>query len=228
MLVLFDIDHTLLDTSGAGARVFEEAGRGLFGSSFTFEGVDFAGRLDPLIVRELLAHNGIEQTLENQDALKQTYIESITGALEQGPAAALAGAHALVDAVVRGSMFTTGLLTGNYETSGRAKLRACGFDDTIFEICCWGDDSPHEPPARDHLPPVALERWGRPGDAHAAVVLGDTVHDVQCAKSNGLRCLAVATGRYSAEQLGEAGADLVLGDLTDTERIMRWLAGGRS
>lgn len=227
MLILFDIDHTLLDTTGAGARVFEAAGKALFGRGFVFKGVDFAGRLDPLIVRDLLTHNGVEPTPANAESLKNAYIESITAALEAdrtgGKAVPLAGANALFDAVRSHGAFTTGVLTGNYETSGRAKLRACGFDDGGFEICVWGDDSPHDPPARDHLPPVALQRWGRPDEAHRAVIIGDTVHDMQCARVNGLRSLGVATGRYSSQQLAEAGADRVVDDLTDTAGLLAWL-----
>jgi phosphoglycolate phosphatase-like HAD superfamily hydrolase len=56
------------------------------------------------------------------------------------------------------------------------------------------------------------------------VVVGDTVLDVACAKSAGARCVAVATGLADVETLGQAGADLVLHDLSDTEAFLRFVS----
>ena len=46
MLILFDIDMTLLKTNGAGRRAMQNAGAALFGRAFTIDGLDFSGRLD--------------------------------------------------------------------------------------------------------------------------------------------------------------------------------------
>ena len=72
---------------------------------------------------------------------------------------------------------------------------------------------------RSDLPPVALERaeriTGRRFRPEEALIVGDTIHDVACAKAHGIPVLAVATGRTTAETLREGGADRVVADLTE-------------
>ena len=64
------------------------------------------------------------------------------------------------------------------------------------------------------VPSAALQR---------AVVIGDTPHDIACAKAAGVRMLAVATGFYSVDELTAAGADVAVPDLTDTTRVLEML-----
>lgn len=225
MLVLFDIDMTLVATRGAGIEALEAAGGELFGHGFRADSIAYGGRIDPVIFAELLGVNGVEPTPERVAMLRDGYAERLPAILP-GRAEALPGARELVGAVVDAGA-VGGLLTGNVEPTGTAKLVAAGFDMDAFRVRVWGDDSPHDPPERDHLPDVALERHaalvGERLDARHASVVGDTIHDVACAKAHGLRCLAVATGRFDARVLAEAGADLVVTDLTETERLTAWL-----
>jgi phosphoglycolate phosphatase-like HAD superfamily hydrolase len=58
------------------------------------------------------------------------------------------------------------------------------------------------------------------------LIIGDTPYDVDCAAANGCRCLAVATGWSSAEELATAGADRVVSDLTGTSSIVDWVLDG--
>jgi phosphoglycolate phosphatase len=53
------------------------------------------------------------------------------------------------------------------------------------------------------------------------VYLADSGRDVEAARIGGARCVAVASGRSTAGELREAGADLVLDDLTDTDAVVR-------
>ena len=66
MLILFDVDATLISTSGSGKNAMLDAGRDLFGPSFSVEGIDFAGRLDPLIITEMFARHAVPSTPENK------------------------------------------------------------------------------------------------------------------------------------------------------------------
>lgn len=229
MLILFDIDATLLSTTGAGIRALEDAGRSRFGEGFTVERTEFAGRLDPLIIADLLRDNGVEPTREHLEAMRAEYREHLRRRLaEPGIARALPGVHELLAELRElAEDVVLGLLTGNFEETGSMKLRACGIEPAEFPIRVWGDDSPHDPPSRDHLPPVALaryrERFGRELAAGVVTVVGDTPHDIRCARAHGCRSLAVATGKYTLDQLRQAGADLVLPDLSATGEVLRWL-----
>ncbi len=224
-LVLFDIDATLLKTDGAGVAAMGDAGRELFGSGFTTAGIDFAGRLDVLLFRELFVRNGVEPTPAAAAQLRRTYVDHLRLRLSASTTArALPGAAELVDALRGSGSHELGILTGNFQESGSMKLTRCGLDPSWFPIGAWGDDSPHDPPDRAHLPPVAMrryrERFGWEVDPSHVTIIGDTPHDVRCARVNGCRCIAVATGAFGAPELATIGADWVVQDLRDTAHLL--------
>jgi phosphoglycolate phosphatase-like HAD superfamily hydrolase len=227
MLILFDIDMTLITTEGAGMAALGEAGRELFGNDFDETRTDYGGRLDPVIIADLLRNNDLDPTPDHRAAMRVGYRKHLATQLSQRRPRALPGAQALVGALRGHTDTTLGLLTGNFEETGRLKLRACGVDCDPFVLNVWGDESPHEQPAREHLPAVALMRMRalRPAgfDAADAVIIGDTIHDVSCALANGCRVLGVATGHATADELSRAGAHRVVPDLSDTEDIIQWL-----
>lgn len=229
-LVLFDIDATLLLTSGSGMSAMQDAGRELFHPGFTVDGIDFAGRLDPLLFREMMAINSIAHRDGLEAEFRTVYTTRLKARLASSPARALPGTHDLVRSLrdlPAGERPTLGLLTGNYAETAALKLESCGFSRPWFEVCAWGDDSPHDPPAREHLPPVAMKRFRehskRDLDPRRVSIIGDTPHDVRCAKVNGCRVLGVGTGKFSAQQLLAAGADHAVPTLEDTQGIMSWL-----
>lgn len=230
MLILFDIDGTLLLTGGLGRQVMRRAGQAMLGREVTIESLEFSGRLDPLILSDLLELNGIDPVAEALAEMREHYIEQMTQAIaESGNVQALAGAHALVEALGGLSELTLGVLTGNYASTGRAKLRAAGWEPERFAISVWGDESPVHPPTRDQLPGVALDRYTsmhhRRLAGHQAVVIGDTVHDVACAHAHGCRSVGVATGTFTADQLADAGADLVVETLESTDHLVEQIVG---
>jgi phosphoglycolate phosphatase-like HAD superfamily hydrolase len=120
------------------------------------------------------------------------------------------------------------LLTGNWEDTGSLKLHAAGIQKRYFSFGVWGDDSPIEPPLREHLPAVAMSKYralkGCDVDPGKVVIIGDTPNDVHCARVNGCRVIGVATGLSSRQELVDAGANLAVDDLSQTEFIAEWLA----
>jgi phosphoglycolate phosphatase-like HAD superfamily hydrolase len=228
-LYLFDIDGTLLLTGGVGIRAMEQAGQDLFGPSFSAAGIDFAGRLDPLLLDEMLTRNSVAVNRDNHRRFRSRYAERLPELLSTtGQARALPGVHDLVSSLHRRNASEVGLLTGNFQETGVMKLTACGLDASVFSPAVWGDQSPHDQPSRDHLPAVAMDRYrhqrARHLDPARVVVIGDTPHDVRCASVNGCRSLAVATGKYSVDELKAAGATAALPDLSDTDRVVDLLA----
>ncbi|CAG0955050.1 hypothetical protein PHYC_00416 [Phycisphaerales bacterium] len=232
MLILFDIDLTLITTGGCGVRAMTDAGREVFGPAFSSEGVSYAGRLDPLIIGEMFALSNVADTPANRAALRDAYRRILERYLvESQVKRALPGVIELLARIrarrERDEHLVLGLLTGNFEETGSMKLRACGIEPEWFEVAAWGDHSDSNPPRREHLVPVAMNRYaglrGRPVRASRVVVVGDTPHDVGCAKAHGCRSVAVATGRTPAAELSAAGADLVLADLSDAGGFERWL-----
>jgi len=226
MLVLFDIDGTLLLTHGAGLRAMSRALADVHGPAasgeYGFDGIDTSGRLDTHIWRDLSRKHG----LADDDATHASFRARYCHHLEQGFAGestsqALPGAIDLVERLHREPRVTLGLLTGNYPETGRLKVRIAGFDPDRFVIGAFASDG-HD---RRSLTPVARERFverhGRPLPAEHTLIIGDTPHDVDCAKAHGCRCLAVLTGRHAADEL--AGADRIVADLTATDDLVAWI-----
>jgi phosphoglycolate phosphatase-like HAD superfamily hydrolase len=229
-LVLFDVDATLITTGGVGVLAMQDAGRELFGK-FSIDALDFAGRLDPLLIREMLRLNGVALRADTESVFRLAYMRHLRVRLDNAPTKrTLPGVRQVVDRLREESGVMLGLLTGNFEESGRMKLEACGLNTEHFTICAWGDDSPHDPPDREHLPPIAMERFrtrvGRAIDARGVTIIGDTRHDIRCAKASGCRVIAVATGRSNIEQLSAHNPDLALKDLSDHEQVVSWIMGG--
>jgi phosphoglycolate phosphatase len=231
VLILFDIDATLITTSGVGIRAMTDAGRELYGTGFRVEGIEFAGRLDPLIITDMLKASGVTESPEGVATFRAAYQRHLRRRITEPEtvARALPGVHALLDHLSGETTVTMGLLTGNFAETGAIKLRACGIEPDRFPVQVWGDESRSSPPKRDDLPGVALERYHaryqRRLRGEQAVVIGDTPHDVRCAKAHGCRCLAVATGSFGVDRLAEHGPDRTVADLSATDDIVRWLLG---
>jgi phosphoglycolate phosphatase-like HAD superfamily hydrolase len=231
MLLLFDIDGTMISTGGLGMRAMVAAGREMFGAGWTGEGVSFAGRLDPLIVADLVAQSGVRATEEALTEFRSAYARELESLLTQQPGRVLEGVTELLDRLERWDepSPTLGVLTGNYATTGRMKLSRCGIDPDRFALAVWGDESVKRPPRRADLVEIAMERWGarrgRATKGEEVVVIGDTPGDVECGKAHGCRVLAVATGKYTRVELEEHGPDMAVETLGDTERLASWLMG---
>jgi len=229
MLILYDIDMTLLETDHIGITLLENAGRELFHPEFTAKGISFGGSLDPVIITQMLVNNKVDSSPENISALRRHYHAGLDRTANERPVArALAGAHELVNATREHTgIDAIGVLTGNYPETGTIKLRSAGFNPDHFVINAWGDASPHAEPLRSHLPPVAIQNYremkSRTIDPEQVIIIGDTVHDVRCALDNDCRVLAVATGHATSKELDEAGAHLVVDDLTRTQELLDWI-----
>ncbi|MEQ8850641.1 MAG: HAD family hydrolase [Phycisphaerales bacterium] len=226
MLMLFDVDGTLVTTSGVGIEAMRLAGRELFGDHFDAHAVEYAGRLDPLIITDLLRTHELPHGPDEIDVFRGAYRTHLTTLLDGRKCGRpCPGVPELLNALDAISDVTLGLLTGNYPDTGAIKLRACGIDPDRFTIAVWGMDSPHDPPDRTHLPPIGIARYeaihGQP--PRGAVIIGDTPHDIRCAAANDCRSLGVATGKYSVAELNESGADLALEDLSDTDAVLKWM-----
>ncbi len=224
MLVLWDIDGTLLRTHGAGSRAMLAAGRELFGPQFTLDGVKMAGQLDSAIWMQAMRRNGIADGGEHTERLRAAYTEQLRETFEkEQPPERLPGATQLCERLDSERDATQGLLTGNYAETGRLKVRAAGYDLAHFQVCAWGSDAD----SRRALVPIALSRYaelrGSTIDPDRVVIVGDTPHDIDCAKANGCRSIAVAPGTFSLADLRAEEPDLALQDLTGTAAVLGFL-----
>jgi phosphoglycolate phosphatase len=219
-LLLFDIDGTLVQ-GGPAKSAFMRAMTLVFGTDRLVEGTDFSGKTDPQIAREILRGSGFEdrEIDAGLSALWSSYLEELERRLPHQPMAVLPGVRPLLEHLQDVDGVALGLLTGNILKGARLKLGSVGLMD-FFPIGSYGSDSE----VREDLPEVAIRRaarnWGTIFQPSSVVVVGDTPRDVACGKHGGTRTVAVATGRYPPESLEAAGADRVLEDLGDLNRVV--------
>ena len=221
LLVLWDIDHTLIETGGVGSQVYAEAFAKVTGHPLN-KMPELAGRTEPVIFKEALKVNGVEpdEDLYGQFAAEQAraYAAHLDELRTRGRA--LPGAAEALRALAERNDVLQSVLTGNTRPASEIKLRAFGLDRYIdFDIGAYGTDDD----TRAKLVGVARQRAEKAHGVNfddATVLLGDTPNDVAAAQASGARIIAVATGKDSAGALAEAGATTVLADLTDTPNVL--------
>lgn len=200
-LVLFDIDGTLIRTSGAGVRAFAEVFRSEFNASDGFENLKFSGRTDVGIVREFFGVHGVSFTKENLERFFDRYVFWLDHILTQSKCQVCEGVLEFIDQCKSLSdPPLIGLLTGNIRLGAEIKLRHLGLWD-YFETGAFADDDED----RDRIAAIAKARGGRvlgqPLNGDEVLVIGDTPLDVRCARAINARMLAVATGGATMDEL---------------------------
>ncbi|MFY9550603.1 MAG: HAD family hydrolase [Thermoanaerobaculia bacterium] len=229
-LVLFDIDGTLLSAGKVARDSILRALEAAYGWKATDQHqdrarYDFSGKTDPQIVRELVMEDvGRERFEERLPEALRLYLEELERLLVPGSVVPKPGISELLARLAEQPNVTLGLLTGNLEPGARLKLAPPGYNP-YFAFGAFGSDS-HD---RYDLPAIAVERalahTGRCFEGKAVVIVGDSVHDVACGRSLGVRAVAVATGLTSAERLSEEGPDAVFQDFSDTRRALEAILG---
>jgi HAD superfamily hydrolase (TIGR01549 family) len=216
---LFDIDGTLLTTDGASREAFSAAVRDCFGVEHDLRDVPFAGRTEPLILADVLMAIGrrMESSAE-QRAFWDRVIANMERLLGPTRGRLLPGVVEALDALDGRAV---GLLTGNMTAMAQVKLARFGIRER-FHFGSFGEEATD----RNALACLAVkrveERYGIPA-AHC-IVIGDTEHDVACARAAGARAVAVGTGQRRMDVLEAAAPDLLIADLTRFDDVLRWAA----
>jgi phosphoglycolate phosphatase len=231
LLVLWDVDYTLLSADGLGTRLYEMVFRQLFGRELPTVAPK-AGRTDRAIIMDTLALAGIPEPRAQVDRFlvalaRQVAVADGTVNAQVHP---LTGASSAIAALARMSTveqrIRQSVLTGNMRPLAVLKLRAAGLGDHLdLDVGAYGDA--HE--VRAELVTLARlaasQAYGADFAALSTILVGDTPLDVEAALATGARAVGVATGSYSAGELAAAGAHVVLPDLTDSARVVAAVTG---
>ena len=230
LLVLWDIDYTLVNARGVGSELYTKVFTGLYGRPLPQPG-SMAGRTDRAIAREVLALaglDGLDQELQLFQAALNDTAPAFAARARQivtplpGASAALAGLAALAP----GQGPVQSLLTGNIRPMAEIKLAAAGLTRHLdLEVGSYGDQ--HEIRAELVAPAraAAAAAYGQDFGGTATVLIGDTPLDVAAALATGARAVGVATGHFSTADLAAAGAHAVLPDLTGTAAVVSAILG---
>jgi phosphoglycolate phosphatase len=209
-VVLFDIDGTLITGPGngpsPGVRAMGESSRMITGMAELHNRVEFAGRTDVQIARDLLVQAGnASPTAEQVRTLLDRYVVLLERWVQNRKYRPIGNVREGVIAL-RVAGATVGLGTGNLRRGAEAKLRSAGLDDLFdLDLGGYGDDGE----SRADVLRVGAKRCDPTGDL-PVIVVGDTPHDIRAARGIGAGCIAVTTGSYDARALADCGADVVL------------------
>jgi phosphoglycolate phosphatase-like HAD superfamily hydrolase len=220
VLVLWDVDGTLISAPGTGLLLYQVAMREMFGVDVPAARVGMAGRTDRAIAADVLAAAGVADPrgrIDEFQAVQARHAASLAGAVHArgrvlpGVADTLAALAGPCD----GGQVIQSLLTGNLRAMAEVKLGALGLTGHLdLDAGAYGDESEN----RADLVPAARRRaaarYGADFGGTATVLVGDTPLDIKAALDTGARAVGVATGMFTADELEAAGAHAVLPDLT--------------
>lgn len=218
-LLLFDIDGTLIAGGGAGEHALRLAIKERFGVDEDFEGIEIAGRTDSRIARQFFAKHSLPDTPENTAALFESYLKHLADLIPQKAGRLLPGIVALLDALKPRADLVLALLTGNLVRGAELKLTHYGLWD-YFEFGAYADDHFDRNELGHFARARAAERHGIEFPPERIYVLGDTPHDIACARAIGARAVAIATGQFSPTQLAEHSPDFLFDDLADIPTVV--------
>jgi phosphoglycolate phosphatase len=218
-IFLFDIDQTLLRADGLARRTMERVFLELHGVPDAFASVDFAGRTDHAILRDCFALHRPElhELADEFTRFRELYLPYLDADLmAAGGCTVLPGVVPLLDALGRRGDVVLGLGTGNFRAAAALKLGSVGLWERFVDGG-FADDTED----RAAMIAAGLQRLrsGR-NDAGEVWVVGDSPHDISGARANGLRVVAVATGRFSLDLLRALEPDAAFADLSDTDAFL--------
>jgi phosphoglycolate phosphatase len=221
-LVLWDVDHTLIETRGVGADLFRQAFEHVTGRTLE-HAPEVTGRTEPAIFRQTAELHSIpvtDQLIGRYEAeLAARYRSQIIELAGRGRA--LPGAAAAIAALAAADGVVQSVLTGNLRAVAEIKLRAFGLTSHVdLDAGAYGSDDQ----VRARLVPIAQQRastrYHANFDVSNTVLIGDSPSDVQAGRDGGATVITVATGTSTAAQLRQAGASAVLPDLQDTTAVV--------
>jgi phosphoglycolate phosphatase len=207
-VLCWDIDGTLLTTERAGVYALEKAAGEITGQPLDLQNLTTAGLTDVEIARLILQRHGVEPSLENQERLLRLYEDALPESLPRRQGRVMSGVRPILEALAARPAWGSVLLTGNTRRGARAKLEHYGLAAFFSEGAFSDGTENRREIAEAALALIRVRRVEHP--VTHMVVIGDTPHDIACAKAVGARSVAVATGGADVPTLERCQPDAVL------------------
>lgn len=222
LIVLWDIDHTLIENAGVSKEIYAAAFSALTRRPPEVPAAT-EGRTDRLIMSEMFRRHGLAEPrwADVEVALREAGAARLAELRRRGYV--LPGVREALKTASLREDWVSSVLTGNIAENAQVKLGAFGLDELLdLPVGAYGADAVE----RAELVGVArvrIRQGRRFAEAAPVVLVGDTPRDVEAARMSGAAAVAVATGLHSTEELATAGASAVLPDLADTDGVVTLL-----
>ena len=228
ILVLWDIDHTLIETRGVGRAMYERAFPAVTGKPLR-QLAEVAGRTELVIMHDTLQLHDVEPTEQIMRRLAAALIQGHEDARAElaTTGRVLPGAQETLAALATDPRIHQAVLSGNLRDVSRIKLEVFGLDPYLdLASSAYGDDHTERPELVPIAQQRATERMAATFDNQHTVLIGDTPKDVEAALTAGVQVIAVASGKNNEAELTQAGAPVTVFDLTRTATVVRLVTDG--
>lgn len=220
--LFWDIDGTLLTTQRAGVFALEDACLELLGRRLDLRSLETRGLPDTEIAARILDQAGHPAEQASIDRFLRAYEASLPSRLRLREGGALPGVVPILERLSGRPDVLLALLTGNTRLGAAAKLGHYGLAG-YFSLGAFADGTRDRLTIARNALALAEARAGEEIPPARRFVIGDTPHDVACARAIEARAVMVATGGYSVPELSAAGASLALAELPDPDGFERLL-----
>ena len=225
LLVLWDIDKTLVDIGGISQEIYAAAFQAVTGLALV-RMPDMAGKTDRDLILATLSLHDVNEP--------ETYLPAFYAALAEATARRVAeirkegrclpGADKAVNRLALLPKVVQTVVTGNIRLIAKIKLEAFGLDGPLdFDIGGYGSDDGERATLVRLAIRRASDKYGNVFSPTNVVVIGDTPYDIAGAKANGVVSIGVTSGASTTAELQAAGADALLPSLDDTDTLVRLL-----
>lgn len=221
-LVLFDIDGTLIRHVGSGAQKWMQRMRTAASKAYgvdpgDFEPAPYHGKIDREAAWMIVEPLGISRFtfLKKYPAFAHRFFgQLLDDPVDQSLYQHIPDAKQLVELLQSNQDVSLGVLTGNMERIGRWKLTHSGYDG-LFPFSMWSDGFDDRLQLAKAVYEKANAFFQASFGPDNTVIIGDTAHDIACARHIGARVIAVTTGGHAKEELVAAKPDLLVDSLMD-------------
>ena len=221
---MWNIDLTLLDVGQPTRAAYAEAFRDVTGRPLV-QLPQMAGRTESEIFFEALALNAPGPAADDELLGRFNQQLAVAFGARRGTLAKqgrlMPGARDAVAQVGRLPGVVQTVLTGAIRPNAIEKLRAFGLERFFdAEIGGYGSEVYPKGAMLLNARSRAGQKYGADFSERSTLYVGDSSRDMEAARIGGSRSLGVASGRSSAGELRDAGADAVLDDLADTAAVI--------
>lgn len=228
--ILWDVDGTLLQTSGIAGEEMRAAMAQVFGPLAPRERVFYSGKTDWQIIHDSFPDLHPSAVEENMAVFVETYAQGLQRRVDElrERSSTFPGVTAALARLKEQGAYQAPL-TGNIVPVARLKLEVLGLLDYLdVDAGAYGSDHYERQRLVSFAVQRATTRYGHTFAGQNIVVIGDTPNDIRCGKLNEARTVAVATGPYSVDELAAHAPDVVLPDLHDVDAAIAAILGGET
>ncbi len=222
-LILFDIDGTLLKgKSKIHFNSFIKAFKKIFKIDVNPNEINHDGMTDKRIILELSKRYGVpkDKTLTRLEEIYKTMIDFYKKNVDVDNEIKPNDNVEKLLTLLKKKGYILGLLTGNLKKIAKTKIGK--FDlNKYFDLGSFGEISENRSKLLEDAIKQAESKFKINLKKEDIFVIGDTKFDVECGKEIGVKIIAIATGKYSLEELKKYNPDYIFKDFSDIDKIIK-------